>query len=153
MKKPKKQTIVIVIAVVAIAALWLRVVTGPSPSVVWRDELSDEGIEICAHQIVFGTEQGIPLIAIMARYPNGNNPFEGRAIRLAVNEFPHAAYINDQMIRAERDEFVLYANDSDKRFVRIPVDPVAAAHQFGPGDKTRDSMLEFWDKHVAPKMK
>ncbi len=58
-----------------------------------------------------------------------------------------------RMIRAERDQFVLYANGPDKRFVRVPVDSVAAAHQFGPGEKTRNSILEFWDEHVAPKLK
>lgn len=88
----------------------------------------------------------------MVKYPSGENPLEGRGITLVVSELPHMVYIGDQMIRAERDEFVLYANRPDKRFVRIPVDSVAAAHQFSPGEKTRDSILEFWDRHMVPSM-
>jgi hypothetical protein len=154
----KPKIMIGIVAAVVIGGLLaftvISAVTGPSPSVMWKGNLPTNhpsGIIIDYHS--FGSKDLVPLIAVMWQFPT-NRPLSDFSVKLVTSELPHAVYLNDQMIRAERDNFVLYAITAGQKPRRVLI-PVATAREFfrHNAGHTHEEAAAFWNQHVDPNLK
>lgn len=146
------------LAIVLISVLpafkWRADVPNPTSSVMWTSNLPpDHSSDIIVYYNVIGSQDLVPLIAVMWQLEMNRAPL-AFSIRLATNEQFHAVYLNDQMIQAEPDNFVLYAITAGQKPYRISV-PTDFARAFfqRDADHTPDAIMAFWNKYVAWQLK
>jgi hypothetical protein len=129
----------------------ISAVTGPSPSVMWQGKLpTDDPSGLVVNYTAFGSKDLVPLVAVIWQFQT-NRPLSELSARLVTSELPHAVYLNDQMIRAERDTFVLYALTAGQKPRRVSI-PVDAAQEFfrHKAGHTYEEAVLFWGQYVAP---
>lgn len=133
---------------------WISVVSGPSPSVMWKGNLpAEDPSGVIVDYTAFGSKDFVPLIAVMWQFQT-NSPLSDFSARLVTSELPHAVYLNDQMIRAERDNFVLYVITAGQKARRIQI-PISTAQEFfrHKAVHTHEEAVAFWNQHISSKLK
>jgi len=153
----RRQIVSIVTAVVlggALVGKWIAVVTGPSPTTMWKGDVpADDSGSLGVDYLAFGSNRGVPLIAVIWKGQT-NRPPRDFSVKLVTSELPHAVYLNGKMIRAERDAFVLWAITAEQEPRRVPAARPEAQRFFRLGaEHTTEEALTFWKKHVEPGLK